>query len=240
MPDLVTKGKTVAILGAGPVGLAAAAHALERGLEPVILEAGPQPAHAVRQWGHVRMFSPWEYNIDKAAERLLQATGWNAPVACEYPTGEELVERYLEPLATRTPLKDRIRTSSRVTAVSRAGFDKMKSNGRAFEPFTIRYQNGKGPEQLKADSVIDASGTWLSPNPAGIDGLPALGEDAGHPQIAYGMPDVMGRDRARYAGKTVAVLGAGHSAIGTLIELTRLKDEAPATEIVWLLRGDKP
>ena len=240
MPDSITKPKTVAILGAGPVGLAAAAHVLERGLEPIVLEAGPQAAHAVRQWGHVRMFSPWEYNIDKAAERLLRATGWNAPVGCEYPTGEEVVERYLEPLATRTPLKDRIRISSRVTAVGRAGFDKMKSNGRAFEPFTIRYQNGKGPEQLEADAVIDASGTWFSPNPAGADGLPAMGEEPDHPQIAYGMPDVLGRDRARYAGKTVAVLGAGHSAIGTLIELVRLKDEAPATEVVWLLRGDKP
>ena len=236
----MSDAKTVAILGAGPVGLAAAAHALERGLEPIVLEAGPQAAHAVRQWGHVRMFSPWEYNIDKAAERLLKATGWNAPVACEYPTGEELVERYLEPLATRTPLKDRIRTSTRVTAVGRAGFDKMKSNGRAFEPFTIRYQNGRGPEQLKADAVIDASGTWLSPNPAGADGLPAIGEEPDHPQIAYGMPDVLGRERARYANKTVAVLGAGHSAVGTLIDLARLKDEAPTTEIVWLLRGTAP
>ncbi|MBS0526128.1 MAG: NAD(P)-binding domain-containing protein [Proteobacteria bacterium] len=236
----MTTPKTVAILGGGPVGLAAAAHVLERGLEPVVLEAGPQVAHAVRQWGRVRMFSPWEYNVDKAAERLLRATGWNAPVGCEYPTGDELVERYLEPLATRTPLKDRIRTSSRVTAVGRAGFDKMKSNGRAFGPFTIRYQNGRGPEHLKADAVIDASGTWFSPNPAGADGLPAIGEEPDHPQIAYGMPDVLGRDRARYAGKTVAVLGAGHSAIGTLIELVNLKDEAPATEVVWVLRGDKP
>src|SRR5439155_566171 len=59
-------------------------------------------------------------------------------------------------------------------------------------------------------------------------------------QIAYGMRDVRGRDRARYAGKTVAVLGAGHSAVGTLIELARLKDEMPATEIVWLLRGTAP
>ena len=127
-----------------------------------------------------------------------------------------------------------------MTAVGRAGFDKMKSNGRAFEPFTIRYRNGKGPEQLKADAVIDATGTWFSPNPAGADGLPAIGEEPGHPQIAYGMPDVLGAERARYAGKTVAVLGAGHSAVGTLIDLARLKDEAPATEIIWLLRGDKP
>jgi len=234
------KTKTVAILGAGPVGLAAAAHTLERGLTPVVLEAGPQVGHAVRQWSHVRMFSPWQYNIDKAAERLLAASGWNAPAPDQYPTGGDLAAQYLEPLATRTPLKDRIRTASMVTSVGRAGFDKMKSNGRAFAPFTIRYQNGKGPEQFEADAVIDATGTWFSPNPAGADGLPAIGEREMQTQIAYGMPDVLGGDRPRYAGRTVAVLGSGHSAIGTLIDLVKLKDEAPKTEVIWLLRGEQP
>ncbi|HLM12442.1 MAG TPA: NAD(P)-binding domain-containing protein [Reyranella sp.] len=240
MPDSLNKPKTVAILGAGPVGLAAAAHVLERGMQPVVLEAGPQIGHAVRQWSHVPLFSPWEYAIDKASERLLVAAGWNSPAPDQYPTGGELLAQYLEPLATRTPLKDHIRTSSMVTSVGRAGFDKMKSNGRAFEPFTIRYQNGKGPEQLKADAVIDATGTWFSPNPAGADGLPAIGEREMQERIAYGMPDVLGRERGRYAGRTVAVLGAGHSAIGTLIDLVRLKEEAPATDVIWLLRGDKP
>lgn len=240
MPDSLTKPKKVAILGAGPVGLAAAAHVLERGMEPVVLEAGPEVGHAVRQWSHVPLFSPWEYAVDKASERLLVAAGWNSPPPDQYPTGGELLAQYLEPLATRTPLKDHIRTSSMVTSVGRAGFDKMKSEGRAFEPFTIRYQNGKGPEQLKADAVIDATGTWFSPNPAGADGLPAVGEREARDRIAYGMPDVLGRERGRYAGRTVAVLGAGHSAIGTLIDLARLKEEAPGTEVIWLLRGDKP
>ena len=245
MPDSISKQKTVAILGGGPVGLAAAAHVLERGMEPVVLEAGPEAAHAVRHWGHVRMFSPWEYNIDKAAERLLKEVGWNAPASSEYPTGGELVAQYLEPLATRTKLKDCIKLNARVTAVGRAGFDKMKSNGRAFEPFTVRYQNGPGsknggPEQIKADAVIDATGTWYSPNPAGNDGLLAIGEELQSKNIAYGMPDVLGRDRARYTGKIVGVLGAGHSAIGTLIDLARLKDEAPDTVVVWLLRGAAP
>lgn len=244
MPDTISpsqgKQKTVAILGAGPVGLAAAAHALERGMAPVVLEAGPEAAHAVRQWSHVRMFSPWEYNVDKAAERLLKEVGWNAPAASEYPTGGELVAQYLEPLATRTRLKDRIKLNARVTAVARSGFDKMKSNGRAFEPFTVRYQNGNGPEQLKADAVIDATGTWFSPNPAGNDGLTAIGEDVHAGHIAYGMPDVRGRDRKRYAGKIVGVLGAGHSAVGTLIDLAQLKDGAPDTVVIWLLRGTAP
>lgn len=232
--------KTVAIIGAGPVGLAAAAHALERNLDPVVLEAGPEAGHAVRQWSHVRMFSPWEYNIDKAAERLLLAAGWNAPDPKGYPTGGDLLAHYIEPLATRTPLKDHIKTSSRVTAISRVGFDKVKTKGREAAPFEIRYQNGKGAEWLRADAVIDASGTWFLPNPAGANGLPAIGEAEQSRRIAYGMPDVLGADRARYAGNAVAVLGAGHSAIGTLIDLVRLKDEAPGTRVIWLLRGDGP
>jgi thioredoxin reductase len=232
--------KKVAILGAGPVGLAAAAHVLERGMEPVVLEAGPTVGHAVRQWGHVQIFSPWEYNIDKAAERLLVESGWNRPQPDHYPTGAELLEQYLEPLAMRTRLKDHIRTRSVVTGVARVGFDKVRTKGRETAPFEIRYQNGKGPESLKADAAIDATGTWFSPNPAGANGLPAVGERQVQDRIVYGMPDVLGGDRARYAGKAVAVLGAGHSAIGTLIDLARLKDEEPATEIHWLLRSDSP
>ncbi len=240
MPDALNRSRTVAILGAGPVGLAAAAHVLERGHEPVVLEAGPEAGHAVRQWGHVHMFSPWEYNIDKAAERLLVAAGWNSPAPDQYPTGAELVAQYLEPLATRTPLRDRIRTNSRVTSVGRLGFDKVKTKGREAAPFEVCYQNGRGPESLRADAVIDATGTWFTPNPAGADGRPAIGEPELRDRIAYGMPDMLGKDRAHYAGKTVAVLGAGHSAIGTLIDLARLKDEAPATQAIWLLRGDDP
>ncbi|MCA6114333.1 NAD(P)-binding domain-containing protein [Bradyrhizobium sp. WSM 1738] len=232
--------KTVAIIGAGPVGLAAAAHVLERGLEPIVLEAGETVGHAMRQWGHVQLFSPWEYNIDKAAVRLLAATGWNSPEPDQYPTGAEMAERYLEPLAAHAALAPHIRTLSRVTGISRAGFDKMKTKGREKAPFEIRYQNGQGPKVMKADAVIDVSGTWHSPNPAGANGLPAIGEKDVADRIAYGMPDVLGKDRARYAGKTVAVLGAGHSAIGTLIDLAKLAEQAPRTRPVWLLRGSDP
>lgn len=236
----MTGARTVAIIGAGPVGLAAAAHILERGLRPIVLEAGADVAHSVRQWGHVQLFSPWEYNIDRAAARLLGTAGWNTPEPDQYPTGAELVERYLEPLATKTALATHIRTSSRVTDISRVGFDRLKTRGRETAPFEIRYQNGRGPRVMQADAVIDASGTWQSPNPAGANGLLAIGETEAADRIAYGMPDVLGKDRKRYAGKTVAVLGAGHSAIGTLTDLARLAEQAPDTKPVWLLRGNDP
>ncbi|WP_454633896.1 NAD(P)-binding domain-containing protein [Bradyrhizobium cenepequi] len=241
----MSASKQVAIIGAGPVGLAAAAHVMERGMTPIVLEAGPESGHSVRQWQHVQLFSPWEYNVDKAAGRLLDATGWNSPDPHAYPTGAELLERYLDPLATKTPLKDRILTSSKVTGVSRQGFDRLKSKGREQAQFEIRYRNTGYPEGLgervfRADAVIDASGTWASPNPAGANGLSAIGEKEAVERIAYGMPDVLGAGRARYAGKTVAVLGSGHSAIGTLTDLAALKSQVPGTEVIWLLRGDNP
>jgi NADPH-dependent 2,4-dienoyl-CoA reductase/sulfur reductase-like enzyme len=232
--------KSVALIGAGPVGLAAAAHLLERGLQPTVFEAGPEAGHAVRQWRHVQLFSPWEYNVDKAAARLLAPTGWNSPDPQVYPTGAELLERYIEPLATKTALKDVVRTSSRVTSVGRVGFDKAKTKGRENAKFEVHYQNGKGPEILRADAVIDTSGTWGSPNPAGANGLPALGEHEARANISYGMPDVLGQERARFAGKVVAVLGAGHSAIGTLSDLTMLAKQAAGTSVIWLLRGNDP
>jgi thioredoxin reductase len=236
----MSEAKTVAIVGAGPVGLAAAAHVLERGLRPIVLEAGDSAGYSVRQWGHVQLFSPWEYNIDRAAARLLATTGWNSPEPDLYPTGAELFERYLQPLATRTILATHIHTSSRVTDISRAGFDKLKTKGREAAPFEIRYQNGQGPKMVRADAVIDASGTWYSPNPAGANGLHAIGEKQAADKIAYGMPDVLGKDRAQYAGRTVAVLGAGHSAIGTLTDLAQLAIQVPETRPIWLLRGNDP
>src|SRR5579872_685948 len=236
----MSETKTVAIIGGGPVGLAAAAHLLERGLTPIVLEAGHEAGHSLRQWQHVQLFSPWEYNIDKAAARFLAPTGWNSPDPQIYPTGAEFLERYIDPLATKTALKDVIRTSSRVTAIGRVGFDKAKTKGRDQAQFEIRYQNGKGPEILRADAVIDASGTWTFSNPAGGNGLPAIGEAEARSKIAYGMPDVLGKERARYTGKTVAVLGAGHSAIGTLTDLTTLARHAPGTSVLWLLRGNDP
>jgi 2-polyprenyl-6-methoxyphenol hydroxylase-like FAD-dependent oxidoreductase len=101
----------IAVIGAGPVGLAAAAHLLERGLEPLLLEAGPDVAASVRDWGHVRLFSPWQYNVDRAAERLLEANGWTAPARQALPSGAELYQRYLRPLSSIVEFRLRNLTS---------------------------------------------------------------------------------------------------------------------------------
>ncbi len=128
----------VAVLGGGPVGLAAAAHLLAQGQEPVVFEAGATVGSGLLSWGHVRVFSPWRYVVDDAARALLEAEGWVAPEPGGYPTGREIVEHYLAPLAQTPALRSRIRLGSRVTAVARAGFDKMKRDGRLLEHYPGR------------------------------------------------------------------------------------------------------
>ncbi|MFB9074763.1 NAD(P)-binding domain-containing protein [Citricoccus parietis] len=228
------------VIGAGPVGLAAAAHLLERGLTPRILEAGPDVGASIRAWGHTRLFSPWQYNIDSAAERLLETSGWTEPDAQALPTGTELVEQYLEPLATTTSLAEHVRTDTRVLAVTRAGMDKTRTTGRADAPFLVRTQHPDGTiEDFQASAVIDTSGTWTRSNPLGQSGLPAPGEDeaiaAG--RITTALPDVTGRDRKRFAGRHVLVVGAGHSAANTLLELGSLAEDEPDTRISWAVRS---
>lgn len=226
----------VAVIGAGPVGLAAAAHLLERGIEPLVLEAGDRPAASVREWAHVRLFSPWSEVTDPAAEKLLAPTGWVRPDGASYPTGGDWADRYLQPLADA--LGNRVRLGAKVTGVSRAGRDRVVDAGRETQPFTVRLRTaGGGEERLTARAVIDASGTWTTPNPLGADGLPALGEHAAAGRIVRRVPDLRTQaTRDRYAGKRVAVLGSGASAFTALALLAGLAKESPGTHAVWVLR----
>jgi cation diffusion facilitator CzcD-associated flavoprotein CzcO len=230
----------VAVIGAGPVGLAAAAHLVARGTQPLVFEAGDRAGATVRDWAHVRVFSPWAFNIDPVAADLLEAEGWTAPPAEAYPTGGEIAERYLEPLAALPQLRGRIRFGSRVTAVTRVGIDKLKDAGRDEAPFELIVDRDGVEQRVLARAVIDASGTWTKPNPLGAGGVAAAGERAAADRIAYRIPDVLGRDRERYAGKRVMVAGTGHSAFNVLVDLVELRQDAPDTEIVWAVRRDAP
>jgi len=227
----------VAVIGAGPVGLAAAAHLLARGETPLVLEAGQEVGASIRQWAHVRLFTPWRYAVDGASTALLAAHGWQVPDPEEYPTGGDLVDRYLAPLAATPELSSHIRLGARVESVGRLGFDKMKTTDREKAPFVLRIRRADGrEEEVLARAVIDASGTWSTPNPLGAGGLPALGEKALRERIVYGIPDALGAQRGRYAGRTVLVVGSGHSAFNAILDLVTLAEEAPGTAIVWAIR----
>jgi thioredoxin reductase len=225
----------VVVVGAGPAGLAAAAHLVGRGVTPLVLEAGAAAGAAVREWHHVRLFSQWRELVDTAGEKLLAPTGWQAPDPDRYPTGAEWAQRYLQPLAD--VLGDRVRYGARVVGVARRGWDRVVDAARDGEPLTVRVETRDGEERITARAVIDASGTWGLPNPLGGDGLPALGEQAAGDRVRYRLPDLTDpAERARYAGKRIAVAGSGHSALTALVAFAELADDAPDTRVVWLLR----
>ncbi|MFE1307616.1 FAD-dependent oxidoreductase [Streptomyces sp. NPDC058755] len=226
----------VVVIGAGPIGLAAAAHLVERGLEPLVLEAGPSAGSAVRDWAHVRLFSPWAEVTDPAAEKLLAPTGWVRPDGATCPTGGDWAEKYLQPLADT--LGDKVRYGATVTGVARAGRDRIVDSGRDEQPFTVHIQLADGHEErIAARAVIDASGTWSVPSPMGADGLPALGEKTATDRVSYRVPDLGDPAvRARYAGKRTAVVGSGASAFTALAHLADLAKEEDGTHAVWILR----
>ncbi len=230
----------VVIIGAGPVGLAAAANAAERALDFVVLEAGPDAGATVGEWAHVRLFSSWFELIDPAARRLLEATGtWTAPDSAAYPTGGEWREAYLQPLADLLDSRPHgaVRYDTRVLGVGRAGRDLLVDSGRESDPFAVHVEGPAGRERLLGSAVVDASGTWTRPNPLGADGYPALGEAENSDRISYGIPDFTDPAvAARYTGKHVAVAGKGASAQGVLIGLSGLARQDAGTRVSWLLR----
>ena len=234
----MTHNLPVAIIGGGPVGLSAVAHLLERGETPILFEAGDSIGANLRDWAHVRMFSPWQYVVDKASVRLLEKHGWDMPPADGLPTGGELREHYLLPFTDLPEIAPHIHLNARVVAISRSRADKMKSANRKNSPFVLHVVYADGHEaHIQARAVIDASGTWSTPNPLGGNGLPAIGEKRHSDKIVYGIPDVNGEHLARYADKRVMVVGNGHSATNALLELGKLRQTHPDTEIFWVLRS---
>lgn len=226
----------VVVIGAGPVGLAAAAHLVTCGLPFQVLEATDSVAACFRSTAHVRLFSPWKMNVDAAAARVLEAHGWNAPEPEAMPTAGEMRTKYLQPLADA--LAPHIRYDARVRGVSRRGFDKVKTVGRELAPFVLQVNIGGKLVEVEARAVIDATGNWATPSYMGANGLPAIGETELAERIRYGMPDISGLERARYAGKRVLVAGSGHSAMGSLIALGELAAQDQRTRIAWAIRSD--
>ncbi len=233
----------IAILGAGPIGLEAALAAAERGLAFTVYEADRDVGGHVRRWGHVRTFTPWEMNVSDRAGRALAGSGREAPLGPALPLGHELVERLLEPLAALPALAGRLRLGARVVAVGREGLlkhEEIGSDRRARRPFRLLVADPDGDERLeRADVVIDCTGTYGNPNRLGDGGIPAAGEAIFEDRIVRSLPDVA-RKGPEWAGRTILLTGAGHSAQTAARELAAFARGAPGTRVVWAVRSPAP
>jgi thioredoxin reductase len=232
---------TLAVVGAGPVGLEAALAALDRGLDVHVFERGAVGTHPLA-WGHVRMFTPWRMNVGAASRAHLERSGWTMPDPEDCPTGQELVERCLEPIARLEALKGRLHTHAQVVHIGRRGLLKGDAPGgeaRRAHPFRLLVRDPAGRESLlHAFAVIDASGVYGSPNWAGDGGIPARSELYLAPQMSYHLDDVLGLRRERYAGRRTLVIGGGTSAATTVAGLASLAGDAPGTSALWATREE--
>lgn len=233
----------IAILGAGPIGLEAALYARYLGYDVVVYERGDVGQH-VRRWRHVRMFSPWRINVSPLAVAALRAQDehWQLPPLDELPTGQELLDRYLLPLAGSDLLVDNIRTRTSVQAVGRGGPRKGQLVGqeerRDFN-FHLLVADEQGRQSLEsADVVIDSTGTLSQHNYLGQGGLPALGEIELADRIAYRLPDILGTKRRRYADRHTLVVGNGYSAATNVVALAQLSGDARQTRVTWVTWSD--
>ena len=229
-----------AVIGAGPIGLEAGLAAAERGLEFTIYEAAPTPGGYVRRWGHVPTFTPWDMNVSRRARVAL---GGAAPAGEVLPTGDELAEGLIEPLAQSGPLAGRVRLGTRVKAIAREGLLKHEAIGsedRAARPFRLLLENPDGSESIEhADAVIDCSGTYGNPNRLGDGGIDAPGETTFDDRIERFLPRFEA-EAERWAGRTILLTGSGHSAQTAARALAGFARDAPDTRVIWAVRRREP
>ena len=227
----------VAIIGGGPSGLAAAAHLVQYQQPFILFESGPSLGSHFLDYGDVRLFSTWRYNIDAASKKLFEQHGVILPEADKLPYGREIATHYLQPLGALPELQPHIHLNSRVIHLQRQGLDKVKTADRDQRPFVLTVENSTGTWQtIQARAVIDATGTWENPNPVISGGT----RDTPADLIDYGIPSILGTDQKHFESKRIAVVGSGHSAFNSLLDLIQLKEKFPATDVTWIIRKAAP
>ncbi len=240
---------TIAILGGGPIGLEAALYARYLGYDVHLYEREQVGRH-LRQAGHVRLFTPFGMNASPLGLSALSAQdpAWSPPSGNALLTAAEFVNAYLVPLAQSDLLADCVHEQSEVLFVGKETFRKtqrLASEQRADERFRLLVRDAEGDEQLVlADAVIDATGVLGNPAWLGAGGIPAAGErrlrkaalkqKASERAWEHGLPDILGSARKLYAGKTVLVVGGGHSAATNVLALVQLAEQEGEGRVVWV------
>lgn len=241
-PTAATVPGPVAIIGAGPTGLDAALAAYDRGWPFTLYEAGISVAVNVREWGHVRLFTPWDMNVSERMRTHLEQAGVEVPSGSECPTGNELAERLLEPLAALPEIAGSLRLGAKVESLGREGLlkhEQIANEVRGATSFRMLIRDATGAESIEhAGLVLDCSGSFGHPNVLGDGGIPAPGERAVADRITRTISAAT--IDGRLAGRTVLLAGAGKSAQTAARDLAALADSQPGTQVVWAVRSSDP
>jgi thioredoxin reductase len=241
----------LAILGAGPIGLEAALYARFLGYDVVVYEQG-EIAASVRRWGPVRMFTPFGQNRSSLGLAAIEAhdEAFQPPADDAVLTGQEWIARYLLPLAQTDLVADHLRLNTTVVAVGKEEVLRgdLPAHGDSGMPghddrgdwtFRVLSRNAAGEEQIEAfDGVLDCTGVFANANWLGHGGIPAVGEIDLRSAIEYRLPDILGQDRPKYAGKHTLVIGAGTSAATNIVALAELAASEYSTRVTWITRRE--
>jgi len=233
----------IAIIGGGPIGLEAALRLSLRGLRYTLFERG-EPGEHVGQWGHIRMFSPFGWNVTEAGIAAIRHEDprHEFPEPGELVTGNDFRDSYLTPLGLTAKISEQTRGGCTIMSIGRSGClrtDPYNDPRRVDAPFRILYSEKSVEQVAEADIILDCSGTWRHYRFAGDGGIPAMGEIAASKFVIRTPDDVLGAKRSIYAGKSIAVIGGGFSAATTVCALAALAEEESATWVIWLTRSLK-
>ena len=185
-------------------------------------------------------------NSTAAGRARLRETGVPLPADDALLRASEFVERYLEPLAALPELRGSIEVGARVTGLAREGLTKSRGivavgdrsrDGRAF---LIRVETADATRFDRADFVLDASGVYATPNATGPGGLLAPGEDRLGDRLERHLPSILAGARRRYEGRSILLIGDGHSAATALVELDELSRSGATLEVHWVHRDREP
>ena len=227
----------IAILGAGPIGLEAALAAAARGDDFVVFEAaaagrGPRAplgsrAH-VHALGDERLAADARGAAGRAARRRRCRPAPSSPTSCSSrsPRCRRCAGASGSPRGS-WPSRGRACSSTR-RSVARAA-------PRGPSGCSSRRPDG-GQEIVRAEVVIDATGTYGNPNRLGDGGIEAVNERAFEDRIDRFLP-AFAQHAESWAGRTILLTGAGHSAQTAARELAVFARDAPGTRVVWAVRN---
>lgn len=210
--------KMVVIIGAGPIGLAMAVRLFLKNIPFLVLEKGPVPGWNMLDWGHIPLFTSWIESTDPITNELLKKKGFDFSSRSTCPTGKAFSEDYLSKVAQLLPQEGLIVNSE----VKRVDYH------HSTKTFEVVYSRDDAVMKISTQTVIDASGTWGNFNSL-IPDQPSMIN-----YIRSTIPDIE-YINSLPKHSNIAVIGSGHSAMNSLLELTRYSEHT----LYWLVRSER-